>query len=206
MAARGLCGQGIELCGRRQPFCSLSGRPLPFLEPVHELDAGQHALGCLNGLEPERRPRHPLHCPMILFQNIIEIFNLADHDCGAMLSIITPHGDGIGPTAVDGDHPRDAMIADHFREKAHGGLLIAMFGEQEIDSLACFIHRAIEVKLLAPDTDINLIHPPTAPHRPLTAVEYRLQLWAILHDPAVDGRMTDGGTPFLHEVFDRART
>jgi hypothetical protein len=73
------------------------------------------------------------------------------------------------------------MAAERFREKALGGLLIPMLGEQEIDGLACFIHRAIEVKPLALDADIGLVHPPTEPYGPLAAVECRLQLWAILY-------------------------
>jgi hypothetical protein len=38
------------------------------------------------------------------------------------------------------------MAVDRLREKALGGLLIPMLGEQEIDDLACCIHGAMEVR------------------------------------------------------------
>jgi hypothetical protein len=117
VSARGLCGQGVELCGRREPLRSLFSHPLPFLEHMHELDTGQRALGRLKGLEAEHRPSHPLYRSVILFQNIIEILNPANHDRGAVLGIIAPNGGGIGLTAVDGDRLRDPMAADRFREK-----------------------------------------------------------------------------------------
>jgi hypothetical protein len=79
---------------------------------VHELNARQRALGRPKGLEAEHRPSQPLHCSVILFQNIIEILDLADHDRGAVLGIIAPNGGGIGLTAVDGDRLRDAMAGE----------------------------------------------------------------------------------------------
>jgi hypothetical protein len=47
----GLGSQGIELFGGREAFCSVLDQQLPFLEHVHELDADQRALGCLNDLK-----------------------------------------------------------------------------------------------------------------------------------------------------------
>jgi predicted secreted hydrolase len=70
---------------------------------------------------------------MIPFQHILEIRALADDDGGAVLGMIAPNGGGIGLTAVDGDHLRDAVAVDRLREKARGGLLIPRLGEQEIE-------------------------------------------------------------------------
>ena len=45
---------------------------------------------------------------MILFDNVIAIFHLADHDIGVVCLVISPDGGGIGLTAIDRDrlgHP-----------------------------------------------------------------------------------------------------
>jgi hypothetical protein len=48
---------------------------------VHEFDPDQGVLSCLKRFEPQHRPRDPLHPSMILFDNIIEVFHLADGRC-----------------------------------------------------------------------------------------------------------------------------
>src|SRR5207244_2556204 len=84
------------------------------------------------------------------------------------------------------------------------GLLVTLLREEEIDGLALFIHRAIQIAPLTLHLDVGFIHPPTDPDRPLVAVECLLQLRAVLHDPPVDRGVIDLHPAFLHEFFDVA--
>ena len=52
-----LCGQGVELFGCSKPLASSH---LPFLDHVHQLDAGQRCLRSVERFEPQHGTRHPL--------------------------------------------------------------------------------------------------------------------------------------------------
>src|SRR5947208_11278692 len=110
---------------------------------------------------------------MILFDNVVEILDLADFDRGALLGIVALDGGFIGRTPVDGDLLRHAVAADRFREKAERGLLVPLRGEQKINGLAGLIHGAIEGVPLALDLDRqqlpqNLRRKSTGPQTPAT--------------------------------------
>ena len=70
-SVEGLRGQGIELFGRSEALCSGLNYNLSFLDHVHEFDADQGVLGCLERFESQHRPGHPLHSSMILFNGMI---------------------------------------------------------------------------------------------------------------------------------------
>ena len=63
-----------------------------------------------------------------------------DDDGRAVLCIVALDSRFIGRTPVDDDRLRDAVAADGLRQKAFCGLLIALFGQQEIDGLAGLLH------------------------------------------------------------------
>src|SRR5262245_16098882 len=62
-----------------------------------------------------------------------------------------------------------------------------------------FLYRAFTAHF---DLDIRLIHPPTDPHWALALVERLLQQGAVLHDPALNGRVVNRHPTFLHQFFD----
>src|SRR5262249_43713930 len=68
-----------------------------------------------------------------------------------------------------------------------------------------FIHRAVQIALLALHLDVCLIHPPADPHRALAPMEGLLELRAIFDDPPVHGGVIHVHPPFFHEFFDMAR-
>jgi len=59
--------------------------------------------------------RHPLDRSMVLFHNVIEIFDLADVDRGAVLRMIASDSRRIGLAAINGDLLGHAMTADRLR-------------------------------------------------------------------------------------------
>src|SRR5262244_4447621 len=66
-------------------------------------DTDERPLGCLERFEPQHGPCHPLHAAMILFDDVVQIFDLADGDRGPMLCIVALDGRCIGRAPVDGD-------------------------------------------------------------------------------------------------------
>jgi hypothetical protein len=72
---------------------------------------------------------------MILLQDLIEIFHLADDDRRPVLGIVAPKSRPIGLTAIHGDRFRHAMLADRLGEESCDGLLVALFRQRKIDRL-----------------------------------------------------------------------
>jgi hypothetical protein len=108
---------------------------------------------------------------MVLFHDVIEIFDLADGDGRAVLLVVALDGRFIGVTAVNRNRLGDAMPADGLLEKPSCRLFVAMFGEQKVNGLPVFVDGAIEIAPLALHLDVCLVHPPAAPHRALTPVK-----------------------------------
>ena len=200
----GLGGQGGERFGRREAFCPLLDHHLPFLQPVHELDADQGALGGLTRFEPPHGTGDPLHAAMILFHQIGEAFHLPDDDRRAMRLVVPSDSNSISLTAVNRDLLWHAVTTDGLGEDARGHRLVPRCREENIDGLAALIHGAMQVGPLAFHPDVRLVHAPAAPHRPLAAVERRFERRALLQDPAVDGRVIDRYPALLHELFELA--
>ena len=53
---------------------------LAFLNHVHQLNAAQGPSGGIKILKPEHRSDNPLDGPVILFDDIVQIFDLANFD------------------------------------------------------------------------------------------------------------------------------
>ena len=74
---------------------------------------------------------------MILLHNIVEILDLADSDRGAVLLVVALDGRFIGRASIDGDLLWHTVAADGLDQEPLGGLLVALFCQQEINGLAC---------------------------------------------------------------------
>ena len=66
---------------------------------MHDFHTGNRTAGCPKGLKAQHRVCEAFHSSMILFDNIIEIFDVADCDRGAVLRIIALDGGFIGSVA-----------------------------------------------------------------------------------------------------------
>ena len=86
---------------------------------------------------------------MVLFHHVVEIFDLADFDRGAVLFIVARDGRFIDRASVDGDLLRHAVAAVRFGQETLRGLLVALLREQKVNRLAMRIHGAIELAPLA---------------------------------------------------------
>jgi hypothetical protein len=118
LAVWGLDGQGVELCSRRKTLVSPPLDPqLLFLDHVYEFDPDQRVVGRCKRFESEHGTGDPFDCPMILFDDVVEIFDLADFYRSTMFLVVTLDGGFIGVTPVNRDRLRDPVPADRLLEK-----------------------------------------------------------------------------------------
>ena len=82
---------------------------------------------------------------MILFDDVIQIFDLTDFDVSLMFSIVAFDRRRVGAALVDRDLLRRAMLADRLAQKAQRGFVIPLCGQQEIHRRACLVDRPIQI-------------------------------------------------------------
>ena len=99
---------------------------------------------------------------MILLNHVIQVLVGPDERLSGQDAFGLQFGDGLVGrlTAVECDLLRDLIITDRLLEEACGGRLIPILTQQEIDRLALFIDRAVEIALLHLDFDIGFIDSP----------------------------------------------
>src|SRR4030095_2900502 len=90
-------------------------------------------------------------------------------------------------------------------QKPQRGRCVPVLGEQKVNGLAMFVHRAVEIAPLALHLDVGLVHPPADPHWTLAPMKRLFELWTIFDDPPINGGVIHLHSPFLHEFFDMAR-
>ena len=144
----GTGSQGIARCGRCETLHPFIESHLSLLEHVHELDTNQCALSSLKRLESQHGAGDPFDAAIVLLHHMIQLFHPAD-DGGPVPPIVAPEGRGIGLTAIDGDLVGHAVPTDRLGEEAHGGPLIALGCQQEMNGLAALIYRPIQIVPLA---------------------------------------------------------
>ena len=127
---------------------------------MHQRNARQHNSGRPERFESNHRPRHSFDRTVLLLLHIIEILHLAYLNRGAVLTIIALNGRGIGPALVNRDLLRQTVVADGSLQEAPRGRTVPLLGEQEVNSLAHFVHRPVQVLPLALNFDVHLVEPP----------------------------------------------
>jgi hypothetical protein len=103
---------------------------------------------------------------MVLFYPMIQVLDLTDLNGGARLFLEGIQGRSVGATLIDRHLVRKAVRPYRLFEKAPGGFLIAMGGQQKVDRLSLRVDSAVEVFLRACDLDIRFIHPSARACRP----------------------------------------
>jgi len=200
----GLSSEGVEQFGRSEALVSGLNYHLFLLNPMHEFDTSECPLGRVERFDPEPRPCHTFYCSMVLFHDVIELFDFTNCAARAVLRIIALDGRLIGRAPVDGDLLRHAVLADRLRQKTFRGRLIALLRQEAIDGLALLIHCTGEIPPLPFNLAIRLIHAPTDPDMPFAAMERLCEERTRLDDPSVDRRVINVHPTFLHAFLDMA--
>jgi hypothetical protein len=70
---------------------------LSFLDHVHHFDPCQGTLCSPKRFEPEHGPGDPFDCAVVLFHDVVEMFDLTDFDRQLVLRVAALNGGGVGP-------------------------------------------------------------------------------------------------------------
>ena len=122
---RGVLGsQRIKFSCIRQFFTAISDH-LAFLDHMHQFDATQSTSGWSEGFEAGHGANDSFNCPVILLDEIVQVFDMTNLD--GLTRFPLKHLKGT--TLVDGNSKCEAMLANRFLEKAHGGFLVPAGGQ-----------------------------------------------------------------------------
>jgi hypothetical protein len=76
---------------------------------VHEFDAGKRHRGRPEGLEPQHRPYQPLDGSMILFDDVVEVFDLTDLNARRIFGVVAFDRRRVGTAFADRDFRRRSI-------------------------------------------------------------------------------------------------
>jgi len=108
--------QGIELFGGRENL-SLDCDHLSFLDHVHQLDSMQSAAGRVEGFEAEHGSNDSFNRPVVLLDEIIQVFTLTNLDGLTSFLLERLKGGGVGSAFIDGDLIRETMLPRRLLEE-----------------------------------------------------------------------------------------
>lgn len=172
---------------------------------MHEFDTGNRNRRALKSLEPEHRTQTKFDGPMILFDQIIQIFRGAylrplatrmvakDFPGRPMRSLITIECDLARQSALASEGPP---------EKRFGSRDIALGAEQEIDSLSLLIDGTVEISPADFNLDVGFVDAPGPTRFACEAVPALFEFRNIALDPAHDRRMGQSNSAFGHHFHE----
>ena len=105
---------------------SASELHLSFHDHVHQFDAGQKDPGTAKSLESQHGSRSSLDRPMVLLDQIIEVFRLADLDGRFTIGIDRFERGEIGAAFVDGHRLGRPILGDRFLKVTPSCSLVPM--------------------------------------------------------------------------------
>ena len=177
--------QSIKLVGHRHAVAAFD-HELAFANHVHEFDASQDGLRRPERFKPKHRPGDALDGTMILLDDIVEILDLPDLDRDVSLRIQLVERSLVGAALVHRHRTGDFTVPHRFVEKAPCRCRIAFGSQQEIDSFALLVHRAIEIFPDTFDLDVGFIHAPAFTNGMLMISKRLFQQGQEPDRPAID--------------------
>lgn len=175
---------------------------LALADHVHELDAGENGAGGAERFEVEHRPSHPLDGAVVLFDSVVEVFDLAHQDRHIAAGVDRIDRRLVGATLVHRDLVRIAVRSHGLVEEALRRSHVALCRQQEIDGLALLVDGAVEVFPDALDLDVRLVHAPAVTNRALVFARHFLDQRQEADRPSVDRRMVDRHAALLHHLLE----
>ena len=155
----------MQRAPRRSGRCRALCGDLPLADHVRGFDPGDGGRSRMERFETHHRTGDTLDKAMVLFQYVIEEFNLSHHDGAPVAGEFQDHvhrlqAGQVGTAFVDHDPVGHAVRVGRPLEEPPGSGQIAALREQEVKGLAIPVHGAVEVGPLALHLDAGLIHQP----------------------------------------------
>ena len=134
----------------------------------------------MEGLEAKHWARDPLYETVVLFNDVVEVFDLEDFDRGSRTRELQDDVNAfetrqIGPALVDGDLLGDVVQVDRALEEAPCGRHVALGREHEVHRPAKLVDGAVKVFPLAAHRHVGLVHPPRRTYGELATREHACQ-------------------------------
>ena len=139
---------------------------LSFAYHVNQFDNGQERLCPPKRFESRHLSYPTFDTPVILLNPVVQILVLPDGDdfFTGFVGVECSQRCRVGTIFINGHYRRFAVVPNGLTKETQRCCSIPPGGQQEVDGLACSIHRAVQVFLLAFDFDVGFIHAP-APTR-----------------------------------------
>jgi hypothetical protein len=176
---------------------------LTFANTVEQFDAGNCDGGVVEVLEAEHGPGSGLDTPMILFDQIVQVFRRSQLGAPPCLVFVWnfTHCSMRSGIAIKRDADRCAQLrAKRFAEKGLGRCYIPLRTQSEVDGVAIPVDGAIQVDPTATDLQIRLVNTPRATALACIAIPALLELRNISLYPAHDRGMRNIQPTFGHHL------
>ena len=108
-----LCSQRVELL-RGSLGVGFGSCQLSLVNGMHDFYAGDGTPRRPKGFETQHRTREPFHGSVVLLDEIIEIFGVANNNGGLMRRVVVFDRRGVAATLIDGDFLRESLAANGF--------------------------------------------------------------------------------------------
>ena len=123
----------------------------------------------MEGLKSHHGIRDFLDETMILFDHIVQIFDLTDfyktdQSCQHQQPIDILNAGIVGAAFIHDDFMREAVVVDGLLEERGSGHFIALFGQHEINGVAELVDGTVQVDPFSFDLNVRFIHPPGCRH------------------------------------------
>lgn len=112
---------------------------------MHGFDPGDDNSRASKRLEPQHRSGYPFDRPVVLLDDVIEVFALAHQDINAGVRFHAFNGRSVRAALVDGDLLRHVVQVDRPLQEAPGSRQIALGGEQKVHRIALAINGPIQI-------------------------------------------------------------
>ncbi len=174
-----------QLRHRRLSTAQLACLVLSFFDLLRQLDPGNRYRRVFESLESQHGPDSLLHSPMVLLHQIVQLLAGSNLDATRKFAVFLhlSHCPVRGRIGVQRDLRGHAGVLHRAAQKRFGGVYVPVLAEKEIDRLARFVDRALQVHPLSVNLYIDLVHPPRSTHGPSVAPPALFEFWKVALDP-----------------------
>ena len=141
---------------------------------------------------------------MVLLHDVVEVLHLPHDDWRGACAIDPIHGRLVGAALAHRDRLGNTAGLHGFIKKAQGCGFVALGRQQEVERFAFLVYRTVEVSPGTFELDVSLVHAPAAAHRAFVLAEHFSKQGQKPDRPAVDPRVVDKHTAFLHHLLKMA--
>jgi len=155
--------------------------------------------------EAEYRSGDPFDSPVVLLDDVVQVFTLAQNDIDASVSLDVCNGGRVRAALVDSDLLGHVVQVDGPFQKAPRRSQIALGGEKEVDRVAIAIDCAVKIFPVTSHLDVGLVHAPASTNGALASTKHGGQHRQHLDRPSMHCGVVHENTALLHHLLNVAQ-